>query len=62
MSYKMEENDSSIEWLYDYIVQFLKSPGWRIPILSFIDEHCIIFDNEDENKFVYTEIHNVIIT
>ncbi|CAG9334924.1 CFAP36_2 [Blepharisma stoltei] len=54
----MEEGDASIEWLYDYIVQFLKSPGWRIPIMSFIDEHCIIFDNEDENKFIYTEVHN----
>jgi hypothetical protein len=25
--------------------------------MDFLDEKCLIFDNEDENKFVYTEIH-----
>jgi hypothetical protein len=25
--------------------------------MSFLDEHCIIFDNEDENKLEYTPIH-----
>lgn len=45
------------EWLYDYIIQFLRSPGWRVPILTFIDEYCVLFDNSDENKFVYSDIH-----
>jgi hypothetical protein len=25
--------------------------------MSFLDEYCIIFDNEDENKLEYTPIH-----
>ena len=25
--------------------------------MSFIDEYCIVFDNEDENKFEFTNIH-----
>jgi hypothetical protein len=25
--------------------------------MSFLDEHCIIFDNEEENKLEYTPIH-----
>ena len=25
---------------------------------SFLDEYCIIFDTEDENKLEYTKIHN----
>lgn len=25
--------------------------------MDFIDEHCVVFDNEDENKFAYTEVH-----
>ena len=25
--------------------------------MSFIDEHCIVFDSEDENKLEYTQIH-----
>ena len=29
--------------------------------MSFLDENCIIFDNDDENKFEYTTIHEVSI-
>jgi hypothetical protein len=32
---------------------------WKTPIMSFIEENCIIFDTEDENKLEYTGIHNV---
>eukprot|EP00743_Colponemidia_sp_Colp-15_P001413 GILK01001550.1.p1 GENE.GILK01001550.1~~GILK01001550.1.p1 ORF type:complete len:467 (-),score=130.55 GILK01001550.1:826-2181(-) len=46
------------DWIYDYILQFLKSPSWTVPILSFIDDNCVVFDNEEENKFIYTDIHN----
>ncbi len=31
----------------------------QIPIMMFLDENCIIFDQEEENKLEYTEIHNV---
>ena len=24
--------------------------------MTFIDDNCIVFDSEDENKFIYTEI------
>ncbi len=27
--------------------------------MSFIEEHCIIFDTEEENKLEYTQIHHV---
>jgi len=30
--------------------------------MSFLDENCIVFDTEDENKLEYTQIHNVSIT
>lgn len=45
--------------MYEFVVQFLNSPIWRVSILDFVDEKCIIFDNEEENKFEYTTIHNV---
>ncbi|CAD8144960.1 unnamed protein product [Paramecium octaurelia] len=48
-----EENN----WMYDLILQYLASPVWRNPISDFLDEHCIIFDDEEENKIVYQEIH-----
>lgn len=28
-----------------------------VPLLGFIDEKCIIFDTEEENKFEYSHIH-----
>lgn len=28
-------------------------------MLSFIEENCLVFDPEDENKFEYTKIHKV---
>ncbi|CAK85497.1 unnamed protein product (macronuclear) [Paramecium tetraurelia] len=44
-------------WMYDLILQYLASPIWRNPISDFLDENCIIFDDEEENKIVYQEIH-----
>ena len=29
--------------------------------MSYIEEHCLIFDNEEENKLEYTTIHMVSI-
>jgi hypothetical protein len=54
MSYEEGEND----WVFDIIITFLRSPRWRSPVMSFLDEHCIIFENEDENKLEYTPIHS----
>jgi len=25
--------------------------------MSFLDEHCVVFDNEEENKLEFTTIH-----
>lgn len=47
------------DWMFDIIINFLRSPMWKTPIMSFIEENCIIFDTEDENKLEYTGIHNV---
>ena len=57
--YNMDYNN---DWLYDYLLQFLKSAGWKVPILEFIDQYCYQFEDSNENKLVYTEIHNVIFT
>ena len=47
------------DWFFDMIINFLRSPRWKTPIMTFLDEHCIVFDTEDENKLEYTTIHNV---
>ena len=51
-----EENEQ--DWILDTIVDYLKSPMWKNPILAFVDDHCACFDEEDENKLEYTAIHN----
>ena len=47
------------EWFFDVIIGFLRSPRWKTPVMSFLDEKCIAFDGEDENKLEFTTIHNV---
>ena len=27
--------------------------------MSFLDEYCVVFDDEDENKLEFTKIHQV---
>eukprot|EP00746_Dinoflagellata_sp_MGD_P070633 gnl/MRDRNA2_/MRDRNA2_28894_c0_seq1.p1 gnl/MRDRNA2_/MRDRNA2_28894_c0~~gnl/MRDRNA2_/MRDRNA2_28894_c0_seq1.p1 ORF type:complete len:542 (+),score=158.31 gnl/MRDRNA2_/MRDRNA2_28894_c0_seq1:88-1713(+) len=46
------------EWLADYIIGFLKSPSWVTPVMEYIEQHCVIFDTEAENKLEYTVKHN----
>jgi hypothetical protein len=45
------------DWLYEGVTGFLRSPLFSVPLMSFIDENCIIFDTEEENKFEFTVIH-----
>lgn len=41
------------------IIGFLRSPRWKTPVMSFLDDHCIEFDldYDKENKLCYTDIH-----
>eukprot|EP00397_Hematodinium_sp_SG-2012_P050597 GEMP01058884.1.p1 GENE.GEMP01058884.1~~GEMP01058884.1.p1 ORF type:complete len:401 (-),score=116.79 GEMP01058884.1:256-1458(-) len=45
------------DWLEDFFIQFLKSPKWVNPINEFLDNNCVVFDNEEENKLAYTDCH-----
>uniref|UniRef100_A0A3B5MDG3 Cilia- and flagella-associated protein 36 n=1 Tax=Xiphophorus couchianus TaxID=32473 RepID=A0A3B5MDG3_9TELE len=51
----MAEEDS--EWIIESIVGYLGSPEWVIPVTDFMEHKCTVFDDEDENKLSYTEIH-----
>ncbi|KAM4598870.1 cilia- and flagella-associated protein 36 [Fundulus diaphanus] len=51
----MAEDDS--EWIIESIVGYLASPEWVIPVTDFLENKCTVFDDEDENKLAYTEIH-----
>ncbi|XP_070696709.1 cilia- and flagella-associated protein 36 [Pempheris klunzingeri] len=51
----MAEDDC--EWIVESIVGYLGSPEWLIPVTDFMENKCTVFDDEDENKLSYTEIH-----
>lgn len=51
----MAEDDS--EWVLESIVGYLGSPEWVIPVTDFMENKCMVFDDEEENKLSYTEIH-----
>ncbi|KAL5266502.1 hypothetical protein ACHWQZ_G003774 [Mnemiopsis leidyi] len=50
----MSEEDS---WIYDSVVGFLNSPIWMVPIESFVDQHCLVFDGTTQDTSEYYEIH-----
>lgn len=48
---------SDSRWIAEAVVEFLQGPLYINPLMSFIDEKCMIFSPEDENKLEYTPIH-----
>jgi hypothetical protein len=46
------------DWIFDYTLQFLESDKFDAAVMNFIDEKCVYFENTDENKFIYTDIHD----
>lgn len=46
-----------MEWVVESIAGFLRGPDWSIPILDFVEQKCEVFDDEEESKLTYTEIH-----
>ncbi|KAM3929905.1 cilia- and flagella-associated protein 36 isoform 2-T2 [Leptodactylus fuscus] len=46
------------EWVLDSVLAFLGCPAWTVPVSGFIEHKCSVFDDEEENKLSYTEIHN----
>lgn len=55
----MEEgHEGEHDWLFDVMTEYLGSAEFNDAILDFVDEHCDLFKNEEENKLVHTDIHN----
>lgn len=45
------------DWIFDYTLQFLESEKFDAALMDFVDEKCLVFEDEDENKLIYTDIH-----
>eukprot|EP01041_Mallomonas_annulata_P002039 gene2039-3963_t len=50
--------DSDSDWIFDFVLQFLNSGRFDAAVMDFVDEKCAVFDNEEENKLIYSEIHS----
>ena len=53
-SKKEEEKKSEVPslpeedmWVYDFIKQYLVSPIWKNPLLDYIEENCLIFEDSE---------------
>src|SRR5690606_1947305 len=56
---KMEEGlEGEHDWLFDVMTEYLGSAEFNDAIMDFVDEHCDLFKNEEENKLIHTDIHN----
>lgn len=53
----MSTQETENSWLIDLILSFFHSLEWKAPVMSFIEEKCIVFDSDEENKLEYTVIH-----
>ncbi|KYO23603.1 cilia- and flagella-associated protein 36 isoform A [Alligator mississippiensis] len=51
------EGEAEADWVVDSLVGFLRGPVWSGPVLEFMEQKCAVFDDEEESKLSYTDIH-----
>ncbi|XP_019404806.1 PREDICTED: cilia- and flagella-associated protein 36 isoform X2 [Crocodylus porosus] len=49
--------EGEADWVVDSLAAFLRGPVWSGPVLEFMEQKCAVFDDEEESKLSYTEIH-----
>lgn len=45
------------DWIFDVALQFLESDKFDAAVMDFVDEKCFVFEDTEENKFIYSDIH-----
>ena len=56
---RKRKDKTASDWVFESLLTYMRSPRWDVPVLEFIDRNCVQFDQEEENKFIYTAIHDV---
>ena len=51
------EGNPDLEWMYEVVLQIIRSPEFRNPIKDFIDDNCNTFIGVDENTFEQGQLH-----
>ena len=55
-------DEDLFNWIYETVVQIVKSPEFRNPLKDFIDDNCGSFIGIDENTFEQGMLHKEFIT
>ena len=58
----LNPDEDLFNWIYDTVVQIVKSPEFRNPLKDFIDDNCGSFIGVEENTFEQGAIHKEFIT
>ena len=54
----MSSNENpDLEWMYEVVLQIIRSPEFRNPIKDFIDDNCGTFIGVEENTFEQGQLH-----
>ena len=51
------EENPDLDWMYEVVLQIIRSPEFRNPIKDFIDDNCNTFIGVDENTFEQGQLH-----
>lgn len=54
----VSKEEAELDWISDCFFAIFQAPTWLAPISTYIDEHCSVFEDMEENKLEYTPIHN----
>jgi hypothetical protein len=53
---------SEEDWLTHVLGTIFQSPSWTVPISSWVDERCLVFDNEQEHKHIFNTLHKEFLS
>ncbi|KAL5008428.1 hypothetical protein ScPMuIL_014009 [Solemya velum] len=46
------------DWVYDELLCFLGNPFFQIPVITFMEANCLIFDPNEDNNEEYKKVHS----
>jgi len=58
----MSKKDEELDWIYECVLQTIRSPEFRNPIKDFIDDNCESFIGLEENTFEQGELHKQFVS
>lgn len=58
----MSQKENDLDWIYECVLQVVKSPEFRNPIKDFIDDFCGTFIGVEENTFDQGNLHKEFVS